>query len=271
MSYEFTASVVLGSGLPGLTDLRAQLVNTSGVNVGSELTGGFSEIGGGNYLWAHTLDETFAGGVKFYRAAFPATVLAFTDIDPQVALPSFPPPASNTSPIRATVSDLLSFYDERTIRELLTDSEVAITGDLTLNARLASMLRSSTGRLESACYVSGNYTPEELSNLADNAQALAAEIICSLVMVTLMRRRPERYPVETIKMMHDDSEAYIQQLRNGERLFEINANRTHEEAGKEKISWPTIEQINDRNAITRRTKHFYPDTTRDLPLRLGGG
>ncbi len=173
--------------------------------------------------------------------------------------------------LRATATDLLSFYDERTIRELLVDSEVPVTGDLTDNAKLLQLLQSASGRLEGACFVSENYTPEELAALTPNSLALAAEIISTLVMATLMRRRPERYSAETIKAMVDGAEGYIQQLRNGERLFAITDSQTHEEAGKAKISWPTIEQINDRNAITRRTKHFYPDTTRDLPLRLGGG
>lgn len=173
--------------------------------------------------------------------------------------------------LRATAADLLSFYDERTIRELLVDSEVAYNGDLAANPKLTQLLQSSSGRLEAACYVSGLYTPEELAALTANSQALAAEIISTLVMVTLMRRRPERYPAETIKTMVDQAESYIRQLRNGERLFAITNSTTHEEAGKAKISWPTIQQIDDRNAITRRTKHFYPDTTRDLPIRLGGG
>jgi hypothetical protein len=173
--------------------------------------------------------------------------------------------------LRATAADLLSFYDERTIRELLADSEVAIAGELANNPKLLQLLQSASGRLEAACFVSELYTPEELAALTPNSLALAAEIISTLVMATLMRRRPERYPAETIKAMVDSAEEYIQQLRNGERLFAITNSQTHEEAGKAKISWPSIPQIQDRNAITRRTKHFYPDTARDLPLRLGGG
>jgi hypothetical protein len=172
--------------------------------------------------------------------------------------------------IRATAADLIAFSDERTIRELLSDTEVAYAGDLDDNAKLKKLFEAGTARLEAACFVSDIYQPPELDALTENSKSLMAEIICMLVMAAITRRRTERFK-ELGKEMKAEAEAYLQQLRNGERLFTIVDNTTHEEAGKPKISWPTIAQINNQNAITSRTKHFYPSRTSALPLNLGGG
>ena len=74
----------LNIGMTGLTDLRAQLIDTTGANSGSAISTGFAEIGSGCYLWHYAaFADGFRGGVKFYRAAAPGTVLAFAAINPE--------------------------------------------------------------------------------------------------------------------------------------------------------------------------------------------
>jgi len=83
MSYTQNVNIGLGTSKTGLT-LVAQLVTSAGVNSGSAITGGFSEIGAGNYLWTYALfTDDFRGGVKFYESGVPGTVLAFTRINPE--------------------------------------------------------------------------------------------------------------------------------------------------------------------------------------------
>lgn len=85
MSYTLDYSIALGPGMTGLT-LAAQLVNTSGASVGSEVTTGFTEIGDGNYLWHYTaFPDGHRGGVKFYEDGAPGTILAFAAINPEEA------------------------------------------------------------------------------------------------------------------------------------------------------------------------------------------
>ena len=84
MSYILDYALSLGQGNVGLTDLRAQIVDTAGVASGSAIATGFSEIGSGFYLWhAVTIPDGHRGGVKFYSAADPTTILAFSAINPE--------------------------------------------------------------------------------------------------------------------------------------------------------------------------------------------
>ncbi len=84
--YSIAISLALGSSKAGLTDLRAQLVDTSGNNVGSEISTGFVDMGSGNYLWYYaSMPDGHRGAVKFYSAAAPSTILAVAAINPEEA------------------------------------------------------------------------------------------------------------------------------------------------------------------------------------------
>lgn len=84
MAYQLCISLALGSSKSGIAVLRAQLVDSAGANVGSAIDTGFTEIGAGNYLWNYAaFPDAFRGGVKFYSALVPATMLAFCAVNPQ--------------------------------------------------------------------------------------------------------------------------------------------------------------------------------------------
>lgn len=85
MAYSLCTSLALGTSHTGLTDLRAQLVDSSGTNVGSAVSTGFVEIGvSGNYLWTYAaFPDGHRGGVKFYSNAAPTVFLAFVAINPE--------------------------------------------------------------------------------------------------------------------------------------------------------------------------------------------
>lgn len=86
MAYTLDINLALGSGKAGIADLRAQLVDTVGANVGAAVSTGFVEIGAGNYLWHYgAFPDAHRGGVKFYSAAVPGTVLAFLAVNPEEA------------------------------------------------------------------------------------------------------------------------------------------------------------------------------------------
>lgn len=84
--HPFDFAIGLGTGLAGLTDLRVQVVDTAGANVGAVQTN-IVAIGSGFYLWSsNSLAEAQTGGVKVYSAATPTNVLAFGELNPSTTL-----------------------------------------------------------------------------------------------------------------------------------------------------------------------------------------
>jgi hypothetical protein len=84
MAYTSVFSLALGAAFTGLTDLRAQLVDSGGSSVGSAVSTGFVEIGNGFYSWVYaSIPDGHRGGVKFYSNASPSTFLAFGSINPE--------------------------------------------------------------------------------------------------------------------------------------------------------------------------------------------
>ena len=81
MAYRLCWNLDLGE--TGLT-LSAQLVSSTGANVGSAITTGFTEIGGGHYLWdsGTNIPDGHRGGVKFLAGS---TLKQFGSINPEEA------------------------------------------------------------------------------------------------------------------------------------------------------------------------------------------
>lgn len=86
MSYTLSYSLNLGPAYAATADLRAQLVDTSGANVGSAISAGFVIIGNGFHLWTYaSMPDDHRGGVKFYSNAASSTVLGFLSVNPEEA------------------------------------------------------------------------------------------------------------------------------------------------------------------------------------------
>jgi hypothetical protein len=66
MAQTLNIPLALGSSKAGL-NLRAQLFDDAGANVGAPVTTGFSERGGGSYVWHYAaFPDDFTGGVDFF-------------------------------------------------------------------------------------------------------------------------------------------------------------------------------------------------------------
>ena len=101
MSYKLNISLTLGSKLVGLS-ISAQLVDDNGVNIGSVITSGFTEIGSGYYLWTYSNFPTnFSGGVKFMVNS---SLISFVAINPQEAEYVNEPLSDISKPIAITTS-----------------------------------------------------------------------------------------------------------------------------------------------------------------------
>lgn len=83
MSYPLSFSLSFGSGRAGiLSDLRAQLIDTTGSNVGGVISSGFIEVGTGNYAFLASIPTSHRGGLTFYRNSN-NEILAYASINPE--------------------------------------------------------------------------------------------------------------------------------------------------------------------------------------------
>lgn len=162
----------------------------------------------------------------------------------------------------ANSSDLIDRYDERTIKDLLSDTGEQIA-DLAENSKLLALLDASSGRVDAALLVANHYTTKELTELTGNSLALLKDIVCDIAMAKLLKRRPENLGRESIEAVTKEAEEYLDRLRNGNRLFDIPA---HIEAGLPEVTGPTVADYDRLNLIPDRTKHFYPPRSRRLPI-----
>jgi hypothetical protein len=76
-----TLSISLGPAQTGLA-LKYQLIDSTGSNFGGEVTGGFTEIGVGNYMVSVTgLSDTFIGGIIVKKVS-DSSVMGFGSLNP---------------------------------------------------------------------------------------------------------------------------------------------------------------------------------------------
>lgn len=162
----------------------------------------------------------------------------------------------------ALPTDLATYFDVRVIADLASDNDTPVQ-DYTTDANVLAALSAASGQINSAVMVGSIYTATDLSNLAGDDLQFLKEICCQLVMAKLIRRRPEKYGSESYEGYLNDSEAYLDRLRQGERLFNLPAQA---EAGTPDIDGPTIATVERMNLITARSRNFYIDPGRRLPI-----
>lgn len=84
MAYEATFALSLGVGNTGIADLRAQLIDNDGGDVGSAVSSGFVEIDNGFYQWTYaSMPDDHRGGVRFYSNASSSVTLSFSAVNPE--------------------------------------------------------------------------------------------------------------------------------------------------------------------------------------------
>lgn len=164
-----------------------------------------------------------------------------------------------------TPAIMTSFFDETIVADLVSDDGLPVP-DLTTDAKLLKVLEAAEGRLESACTVASIYTPTELAALTGTSLALAQEIISSLAMAALLRRRGTAKYSEISERVQE-CEEFLDRLRKGERIF--GGNQDAIEAGLPEVDGPTVAVYERLNLLPDRTKHFYPNRSSRLPIGRG--
>lgn len=128
--------------------------------------------------------------------------------------------ASGTDPY-CSVDQLVGFVDERAVRQLLSDTDAPYAGDLTESTVLASILRRSSGEVESAACAGQRYliddTRNDLADLTGNSAEFLAGLVADLAFFRLWSRRPNndlKLPASC-----EQAQEFLERLRLGERVF----------------------------------------------------
>jgi phage gp36-like protein len=134
----------------------------------------------------------------------------------------------------ATGSNLASRYDARLLGDLCQDAGDRISDLATLvaNPNVLQALEDASGMINSAALVGHRYAVGDLAGMTGEGAAFLQRITCDLAFAFLRQRRGydvDQYP--TVK----ESFRFLDRLRLGERVFDIEAN---EAAGN-----PTTYQI----------------------------
>lgn len=180
----------------------------------------------------------------------------------------------------ADSNDLIVRYDERTIRDLLSDTGTPVA-DLAVDAKLKTLLREATGKVNAAIRVGNIYSAADIAELFAEAAAnegssdegdegpavFAVEylkgIVCQIVMAMLLMRRPEKYKKAGIEAMQLIEENYLDPLRDGQRLLDMDGRASTGAVIKgDEITRADVHQT---RPITNRTQHFYPLRENQLP------
>ncbi len=165
-------------------------------------------------------------------------------------------------PSYATPSDLADRFDARTLRDLASDTGEAVA-DVTSDPHLLVALADASGRVDAAVLVGGIYTTTQLGDLTGNSLALLKRMVCELAMAYMLSRRPERYGAESLSAIHKLAEEYLDRLRTGGRLFDVDEAIA---AGRPTVDGPVVTDYERLNMIPDRTKRFYPHRGSRLPI-----
>jgi len=167
----------------------------------------------------------------------------------------------------ATADELVDRFDERTIRDLLSDTdEPAAQVPLSDNTRLAAIMDSASGMVLSAALAGNNYTEAELNALTGIAKAWITDLTCQLVFARLARRRPGRFDAAYLESLEEPARQWLDDLRHGKRILPV---ANHLEASTMTVDGPTAVDYDRLNLITSRTRHFFPNTAQRLPRGRG--
>jgi len=162
----------------------------------------------------------------------------------------------------ATSADMVNRFDERTLKELVSDDDTPVTS-LSTDTKMTSALDDATGTIKAALFVGRQYDPDDLTNLTGESQAFLKRLCCEIALSYLLRRRPEKYG-KASKEVRDGVEEVLEQIRKGVRVLDIEANLA---AGLPDIDGPSFQQYqNNIRFIPDRTRHFYPSRQERLPL-----
>lgn len=159
----------------------------------------------------------------------------------------------------ASSSDLTARFDERTILDLLSDTNTPATLPST---RLDTILADSSGELNAHVRVGGRYAVSDLTSLTGDALEYLKGIVCRIAMLRLMQRRPELY-ASVGEAMSKDLTKTLEDLRNGAMIFDVDGAVDASLLSHTGVDGADLREL---NMIPNRTRHYYPERSASLPI-----
>ena len=162
----------------------------------------------------------------------------------------------------ATYTDMIDRYDERTLKDLCSDSGTPVT-TLQGDRKLTIALQTASGRLLAACRVCQLYTATDLATMEGADDSLVKSIVCSIAMAILIARRPRPDMAESLARIVSEAEDYLKLLRDGHRVFGLEPQLS---ASVPDVQAPTVVEVQNLNLITSRAHGYFPNPSRRLPI-----
>lgn len=153
----------------------------------------------------------------------------------------------------ATPNDMTTYFDERAIRDLASDTGKPCE-DLANDVKLLAILTAASGEVDASLTVANQYTPTQLGALTGGALELLKELTCALAFGRLLRRRPGNQHEETYKASAQWALDLLEELRKGHRVF--GGATEQQSAGLVSITGPTAVTFGRLNLIRDRTDIF---------------
>lgn len=166
--------------------------------------------------------------------------------------------AASGSSAYCTAAQFIQRYDERAVRQLLSDTGAAAGGSLSSNTVLAALLKEASGLVEAAACAGQRYvitdTQNDLSDLTGNSAELLAGLVAHITMYLLWSRRPNIKPGDRPPPTWVMATDFLEQLRLGERVFGILEN--HQAAALDSVV-ETRGDVETRNGVTIIADRFF--------------
>jgi len=156
-----------------------------------------------------------------------------------------------------TAAQFLRKYDERRVRQLLSDSGSPTAGDLATDDNLSDLLSMASEMIAAAVLVGKRYTLDQLTELATSTsygfllRQLTADLAYGLLVA---RRGTSAADLTRLAPTYALALQQLEMLRNGHCLFPGLSNDQHPDA-----DLPAFTDAKDANNPNRQT--FFTDTS----------
>lgn len=119
-------------------------------------------------------------------------------------------------------TNFIKYADERLLKELATDTNA--DGTVATSDIITEALLRGGEEVASAATRSNSYTVTELESLATDGNALLRGLVADLALCFLFERRGGDVP-ESVKAKANRAQEALGSLRDGKRVFAVDANR----------------------------------------------
>lgn len=148
-------------------------------------------------------------------------------------------------------AEFIERFDQRLIADWLSDDGTPVsTGSLSSNARLTTLLKQASGRLEASCALGERYKPADLQALTGNAREFLVGLVASIAFGAIAQRRGQ---YEQAPPQVKEAEEVLEQLKSGALIFPtVEA----EKAGHVSNTQITAQQRYDLGLISGNDRYF---------------